>query len=210
MGYGTGEGVRAEASWQHRNFFNPEGALTLRGVAGTQEQLAAVTLRRNNFRRRDQVLTAQLSASNVNRDAFDAKTLLLAAGIERQSNFIWHKKWTWSFGGELVASDERDTIEATAEKRRRTYFIAALPASLGYDGSDDLLNPTRGFRLGGRVSPELSFQQWHLRLLRAPARRQRLPPASDSIVLAGRVRLGTSSAPTATRSPRRGASMPRR
>ena len=39
LGYGTGEGVRAEASWQHRNFFNPEGALTLRGVAGTHEQL---------------------------------------------------------------------------------------------------------------------------------------------------------------------------
>ena len=31
LGYGTGEGVRLEASWQHRNFFNPEGALTLRG-----------------------------------------------------------------------------------------------------------------------------------------------------------------------------------
>ncbi len=26
LGYGTGEGLRAEASWQHRNFFNPEGA----------------------------------------------------------------------------------------------------------------------------------------------------------------------------------------
>ena len=62
LGYGTGEGVRAEASWQHRNFFNPEGALTVRGVAGTQEQLAAVSLRRNNFRRRDQVLNAQVSA----------------------------------------------------------------------------------------------------------------------------------------------------
>ena len=34
LGYGTGEGIRAEASWQHRNFFNPEGALTVRGVVG--------------------------------------------------------------------------------------------------------------------------------------------------------------------------------
>ncbi|HEX8412960.1 MAG TPA: outer membrane protein assembly factor, partial [Sphingomicrobium sp.] len=42
LGYGTGEGIRAEASWQHRNLINPEGGLTLRGVAGTQEQLAAV------------------------------------------------------------------------------------------------------------------------------------------------------------------------
>src|SRR4029453_6589486 len=59
LGYGTGEGIRAEASWQHRNFFNPEGALTVRAVAGTQEQLGAVSLRRNNLLRRDQVLNAQ-------------------------------------------------------------------------------------------------------------------------------------------------------
>ena len=49
LGYGTGEGLRAEASWQHRNFFNPEGALTVRGVAGTQEQLAAVSVPPQQF-----------------------------------------------------------------------------------------------------------------------------------------------------------------
>ena len=32
-------------------------------------------------------------------------------------------------------------------------LIGALPSSLSYDGSDDLLNPTRGFRLAARVSP---------------------------------------------------------
>lgn len=191
LGYGTGEGVRLEASWQHRNFFNPEGALTLRGVAGTQEQVAAVTLRRNNFKRRDQVLTAQISASHVDRDAFAAKTVLLSAGLERQSNFIWHKKWTWSFGGELLATDERDTIEATGEKRRRTFFIAAAPVSLGYDGSDDLLNPTRGFRLGGRVSPELSFHGGTFGYGRAQFDASAYRRASDSVVLAGRIRLGT-------------------
>ena len=191
LGYGTGEGVRLEASWQHRNFFNPEGALTLRGVAGTQEQLAAVSLRRSNFRRRDQVLTAQISASNVDRDAFAAKTLLIGAGIERQSNFIWHKKWTWSLGGELIASDERDTIESTGEKRRRTFYIAAVPASLTYDGSDDLLDPTKGFRLGGRLSPELSFHAGTFGYARAQLDASAYHPASDRVVLAGRVRLGT-------------------
>ena len=171
LGYGTGEGVRAEASWQHRNFFNPEGALTVRGVVGTQEQVAAVSFRRNNFRRRDQVLNAQVSASNVDRDAYAAKTLLLSGGIERQSNFIWHKKWTWSLGGELSLSDERDTIESTGEERRRKFFIAALPASLGYDGSDDLLDPTKGFRLLGRVSPETFVAERGVRLWPGAVRR---------------------------------------
>ncbi|HET9355723.1 MAG TPA: BamA/TamA family outer membrane protein [Sphingomicrobium sp.] len=191
IGYGTGEGVRVEASWQHRNFFNPEGALTLRGVAGTQEQLAAVVFRRNNFRRRDQVLNGQILASHVDRDAFEARTFSLSGGIERQSNFIWHKKWTWSLGGELVATDERDTIEATGEARRRTFFIGAIPASLTYDGSDDLLNPTRGFRLGGRISPELSFEGGTFGYTRAQIDGSAYLPVSAQTVAAGRFRLGT-------------------
>ena len=191
LGYGTGEGAKVEASWQHRNFFNPEGALTVRGVAGTQEQLASVSLRRSNFRKRDQVLTALISASNVDRQAYSAKTFQLSGGIERQSNFIWQKKWTWSLGGELVASDERDTVEATGEERRRTFFVAALPASLGYDGSDDLLDPTTGFRLGGRISPELSFQGGTFPYARAQIDASAYRPLSSSVVAAGRVRLGT-------------------
>ena len=191
LGYGTGEGARAEVSWQHRNLFNPEGALTVRGVVGTQEQVAAVSFRRNNFRRRDQVLNAQASASNVDRDAFAAKTLLLSGGIERQSNFIWHKKWTWSLGGELALSDERDTIESTGEARRRKFFIAAVPGSLGYDGSNDLLDPTKGFRLLGRISPELSFQSGTLTYARAQFDASAYHSLSNRVVAAGRIRVGT-------------------
>jgi translocation and assembly module TamA len=191
LGYGTGEGLRAEASWQHRNFFNPEGALTVRGVAGTQEQLAGVSFRRNNWLRRDQVLNAQAALSHVDRTAYQAKTASLSAGFERQSNFIWHKKWTWSLGGELLLSDERDTVKSTGEPRRRTYFIAALPGSLGYDASDDLLNPTKGFRLLGRLSPEISFQGGTFPYARTQFDASAYHPVSDSIVAAGRIRLGT-------------------
>ena len=191
LGYGTGEGVRIEGSWQHRNFFNPEGALTVRGVLGTQEQLASVSLRRSNFRQRDQALTAIISASNVDRTAYAAKTFLLSAGIERLSNFIWQKKWTWSLGGELIASDERDTIKATGERRRRTFFIGAIPASLAYDGSDNLLDPHKGFRLGGRVSPELSLQGGTFGYVRAQIDASAYHPFGERIVAAGRIRLGT-------------------
>ena len=191
LGYGTGEGIRAEASWQHRNFFNPEGALTVRGVAGTQEQLAAVSFRRNNFRKRDQVLNAQILASHVDRDAYEAKTFSLSGGIERQSNFIWQKKWTWSLGGELIASAERDSIEATGEERQRTFFIGAIPASLGYDGSDNLLDPTRGFRLLGRVSPEISFQDGSFGYARAQIDASMYRAVGARTILAGRVRFGS-------------------
>lgn len=191
LGYGTGEGFRAEASWTHRNLIEPEGAVTVRGVLGTREQLAGVSLRRNNYKARDRVLTAQVTAAHINRNAFDARTFQLSGGLERQSNIIWQKTWTWSIGAELLASDERDSLPATGESRRRTFFIAALPGTLAYDGSDDLLNPARGYRLSGRLSPEASLQSGAFGYARAQIDGSAYWPVSDRVVIAGRTRLGT-------------------
>jgi translocation and assembly module TamA len=191
LGYGTGQGVRAEVSWTDRNFFNPEGALTLRGIAGTKEQLAGVQVRRSNFLQRDQTLNLQLSASHQKFDAYEAKTVDLAANIERQSNFIWQKKWTWSYGGEWLATDERGVFSSAGIKDTKTFLIAALPLSLGYDGSDSLLDPTRGFRLSGRLSPELSFHGGRFNYARAQIDASAYHPVSDRVVVAGRVRVGT-------------------
>ncbi|MEJ7926467.1 BamA/TamA family outer membrane protein [Sphingobium sp. AN641] len=190
LGYGTGEGYRAEVSWQHRNFFPPEGAVTLRGVVGTQEQTASVGYRRNNFLRRDNILTGLLSYSDVQRDAYDARTVTLAGGLERQTNIIFQKKWVWRIGAELIASDEADFFSAIAGGRR-TFLIGALPLSLSYDGSDDLLNPTTGFRLGGRISPELSFQGSSFGYAKVQLDGSFYQPTGDRIVLAARARLGS-------------------
>ena len=43
------KGVRVEASWQHRNFFNPEGALTAARRCRHQEQLAGVAVPPQQF-----------------------------------------------------------------------------------------------------------------------------------------------------------------
>jgi translocation and assembly module TamA len=190
IGYGTGEGYRVEASWQHRNLIRPEGAVTFRGVLGTQEQSLGATLRRNNFKTRDRVMTGQLVVSHLDQNAYEARSVTLGAGLERQTNIIWQKKWTWSYGVELVASKEDDTVKATGAPRRRQYLIGALPSSLSYDGSDDLLNPTRGFRLAARVSPEASLQGSAFGYFKGQLDGSSYMPVSDRIVLAGRVRLG--------------------
>jgi translocation and assembly module TamA len=191
LGYGTGQGARLEASWTDRNFFNPEGALTVRGVAGTSEQLIGVQFRRSNFMRRDQTLNLQTSASHQKFDAYEAKTILLAGNIERQSNFIWQKKWTWTYGAELLATDERGVFSTDSVKSTRTFLIAAAPLSLGYDGSDSLLDATRGFRLSGRISPEISAHGGQFTYARTQFDASAYHPISDGVVAAGRVRLGT-------------------
>ena len=191
LGYGTGQGARLEASWTNRNFFNPEGALTLRGVAGTREQLVAVQLRRSNFLQRDQVLNLVASVSNQEYDAYRAKTARIAGNIERQSNFIWQKTWTWTAGGEFLATDEQGVYDGSGLKDTRTFLIAAVPASLGYDGSDSLLDPTTGFRLLGWVSPEIDARGGSRGYARMQFDASAYRPVSDRVVVAGRVRFGT-------------------
>jgi translocation and assembly module TamA len=186
FGYGTGEGVRAEVSWTHRNLIHPEGAVTFRGVGGTREQYLGAILRQSNFRRRDQVFNASIAASNLDQPAFKARSFAISAGIERQSNIIWQKKWTWSIGGELIASSERNGVQP-----KQTYFIGALPLVLSYDGSDDLLDPRKGYRLSMRFSPELSLQSGTFGYLRTQVDGSAYLPAGKKLVLAGRVRLGS-------------------
>jgi translocation and assembly module TamA len=191
LGYGTGQGARVEASWTDRNFFNPEGAVTLRGVLGTKEQLAAVQFRRNNFGQRDQVLNLSISAGHQKFDAYEARTVRLAGNIERQSNFIWQKKWTWTYGAEILGTDERGVFSTSGIKDTRKFAIAALPLGAGYDGSDSLLDPTRGFRLSGLLSPELSAHGGKFAYARVQLDASAYHPLSDGIVAAGRIRLGT-------------------
>ncbi len=187
IGYGTGEGVRVAGSWEHRNFFPPEGALNLRGVIGTQEQFAGVSLRRGNFTARDHILTAQIFASNLNRSAYDARTAGFTAGFARVTNQLWQKQWVWSVGAELLASDERDALHAA----RRTFLIGALPLGFGYDGTQDLLNPESGFRFGALLSPEVSLQDQVFGYARIQLDSSVYVPVAASTTLAGRIRLGT-------------------
>jgi len=191
VGYGTGEGFRVEGSWQHRNFFPPEGALTARAVLGTQEQSLTAILRRNNFGKRDRVLNVEVGLANIDQPAYRALTAGVAASLERQTNLIFQKNWVWSLGTELRISDERDLYGTTLIPRRRTFVIAALPGSLTYDGSDDLLDPRKGFRLGGRLSPELSLQGGAFGYVRAQMDGSAYVPMGERFTLAGRVRLGT-------------------
>ena len=153
-GYSTSQGVRVEASWAHRNLLPPGGAVTFSAIAAEREQALGATLRRQNWRARDVTLTLRAQYDRQQLPAFKAQTLTLGASIERETNLIWQKKWYYSLGVEVVPS--RETDRSSLGDPTRNYFVGALPLSLTYDGSDNLLDPTRGFRLTLRGSPEIS------------------------------------------------------
>jgi translocation and assembly module TamA len=190
-GYGTGEGMRAEASWTHRNLFRPEGALIVSGVAGTKEQGAGVTFRRANAGRRDRTFEVQAEARHSKFDAFDAYTGRIAARMAYDSTPIWQKRLTWALGAEILATAEKDYNFARSANTRRTFYVAGITGQLGIDHSDSLLDPTKGFRLTTLIEPEGSLAGGFHPYLRARMDASAYYPVGDSIVVAGRVRLGT-------------------
>ncbi|MEQ6333861.1 BamA/TamA family outer membrane protein [Sphingobium sp. MK2] len=191
-GYGTGQGFRAEATWTHRNLFRPEGALIGSVVAGTQEQGVSGTFRRSNAGKRDRTFQAGALLNHQKYDAYEAFTAGLNITWARQSTPIFQKRWTYSYGAEILLSNEQTTVDAaTGENRRLTYFIGAVPVQVGYDRSNDLLNPTSGFRANLRVSPEASLQGNLSPYVRSTFDLSGYFPVSDSLVIAARTRLGT-------------------
>jgi translocation and assembly module TamA len=190
-GYGTGEGLRVEGSWTHRNLLPPEGALIFRGVVGTQEQGVGATLRRSNAGRRDRTIELVAEAKRSDYNAFNAITGRIAARVSYDSTPIWQKRFTYALGAELIATSEDDYDFARAERNRDFYTIFGLTGQVGMDRTDSLLDPTKGFRMTALIQPEGSLAGQFSPYARARLDVSGYYPVTDNIVLAGRVRAGS-------------------
>ncbi|MGB3722441.1 MAG: BamA/TamA family outer membrane protein [Pacificimonas sp.] len=192
VGYGTGQGFRVEGRWISRNFFPPEGALEASAVVGTQEQGVGVAFRRSNAGRRDRTVQLGLDVRRQDFEAYNARTLALSGRISRESTPIWQKRWTYAYGFELIGSQETRFNPATGTDPRSTFLIAALPGQLGFDSSDNLLDPTEGFRITARTSPEASLQGGSFDpYIRNQVDLSGYQGLGESFVLAGRLRFGS-------------------
>ena len=189
-GYSTGEGLRIEGAWEHRNLFPPEGSLRVSAVAGTQEQSASARFRRNNWNQRDRALILQLEAGRRDYAAFRGYTARVHGLVTRESTPIWQKRWTYAYGAELLA-----TYESRYGEPRLSlgdgYFIGGLVGQIGYDRSNSLLDPTRGFRLFGRINPEASLKDGFNQYVRNLFDASGYYPVRDNLVIAGRIRVGS-------------------
>ncbi len=189
-GYNTGEGLRIEGAWEHRNLLPPEGALRVAAVAGTQEQSINLSFRRSNASQRDRTFLALLEAGRRDYAGFRGYTARIQGLLSRESTPIWQKRWTWAAGAEIIA-----TNEALGREPRLSlsdaYFIGGLIGQLGHDRSDSLLNPTKGFRLLGRTNPEISLGNGTQPYVRNLVEGSAYFPAGEALVIAGRARFGS-------------------
>lgn len=157
IGFSTGQGLRTELNWTHRNFRPPEGALIASVIAGTQEQGLGVTFRRSNAKRRDRTFQYGAAFNNQTYDSYEAQTVSFSVNVSRVSTPLWQKRWTWSYGAEVLATRETGFSKRRNANVQDDYFYASVPMKLNYDRSDNLLNPVRGWRAGVQSTPTVSL-----------------------------------------------------
>ena len=190
-GYSTGEGFTVAGTWTNRNLWPPEGALILTGTLGTQEQGLSSTFRRSNDGRRDLTFTATASAAHSVYDTYTAYTTGLTTSWARVSTPLWQKLWTWSYGAELLASREEATVIGTTLSQYETYYLLNVPLKLDYDKSNDLLNPTTGYRLGVSGGPQVSLSGAGATSVRVVLDGSYYYPIGAKLTLAARTRFGS-------------------
>jgi translocation and assembly module TamA len=154
VAYSTDLGVNFTTAWHDRNLFgnaeqlNLTGAIELGGDAVTKPgyTLGAQFLK-PDFLARDQTLELDLNAVKQSLQAYDQTALLEKVALNRKLT----PHWTASLG----LSGEQESI--VQEDVTRHYNLVGIPASLKYDSTTSLLDPTKGIRATLSVTPTESL-----------------------------------------------------
>ncbi len=154
VAYSTDLGVNFSTSWHDRNLFgnaeqlNLTAAALLGGDAITKPgyNIGAQFLK-PDFLMRDQTLEADVNAVDQSLQAYDQRALLEKIALNRKLS----PHWSVSLG----LSAEQESI--LQQDVTRDYNLIGIPASLKYDSTDNLLNPTKGIRAALFATPTYSM-----------------------------------------------------
>lgn len=156
--YSTEDGFGANAYWGHRNLLGGAeqfrvgaeiAGISRRGTTTDVSELdyrLITTFREPDFLSRRQSLNLSAEAVSERPDAYRRDAIVLTAAVERR----FSRTLTGTAGITLEQSRIEENVQST------TNTLVGLPLSLAWDKSNDLLNPTEGFRLAGNVTPYLA------------------------------------------------------
>jgi len=155
--YSTNDGAGATAYWGDRNLFGNGERLRVDatvsgfgqsgggGLDDTDYQLSGNFRKPDVFTRHQDFLSSLVIADEHDPDTFDKSGATANVGMERALS----KNVKLNYGWEIEAARIED------DTGRNDFFLNGPTASIAYDTSDDLLNPTKGVRLslGGEAFP---------------------------------------------------------
>ncbi len=154
VGYSTDLGANFNLGWHDRNLFGNAEQLNLTASyqAGGDALVhpgyqAGAQFLKPDFLTRDQQLELDLNAVKQDLQAYDQTALLEKIALNRKLS----PHWTVSLG----LSGEQESILQEAVTRH--YNLIGIPASLKYDSTTSMLDPTQGIRAAIMLTPTESL-----------------------------------------------------
>ena len=182
--YNTDVGPAVRGGFEHRNLFGENETVTIEALIGLEEQSLETRYREPQLGRSGQDLVVGLDLRHVQDDAFDEIGGTLAVGVEREIS----PQLTVGVGGLLELSEVKDANDTSLSQ------LVGLPVFAAFDNTNDNLDPTKGLRLRGGVTPFVGrADETPVTFMIADATASSYYDISGdgAYVLAGRARLGS-------------------
>ena len=179
----TDKGFGLTTELTRRNLTKRGDMLVARVNVAELEQFLDLQWRRPNEFGYGRGLVFSTRLGNEETDGFDRQAFSVGAGYE----VVKSPAFSYGYGvtGSLV--HEKDDFG------ERDLQLLGLYASARLDRADGVLNPTKGWRLDGRVEPNVSFGGEQSQFIRAETQLRGYYPFGEArkLVLAGRLKFGT-------------------
>ncbi|MCH5277782.1 MAG: outer membrane protein assembly factor [Desulfovibrionaceae bacterium] len=183
MRYSTDVGFGVQGAWEHRNLFGNGESLKIKVPVAQDLQGLQADFVKPSFGRPNQTLLAGGAVEREKTDAYTKRAVSAYSGLNRRLSAFW-----W-------ADARVDVEEGTLEANRETTDYRFLSLSLGLrrDTRNNTLNPSSGTRLSLTVTPISGLYHGAFSALATTmdASAYYAPGESDSLVLAGRLALGS-------------------
>lgn len=196
--YSTDNGLGVQGVWEHKNLFGEGEKLRLAMPVLENKQEFSATFTKPAFDRADQNLVLYGAVRHEDTYFYELMAVAAEGGVDRRLSRRW-----WA-GARVKGQSGKVREEGQAW---RSYHYVGAPVWLRYDGSNDLLNPTRGWRAQGTVTPYTGFYEKMFAVVKvegeasayyAPFRTPDGKP-SDTLVLAARAMVGSMPGSTGAR-----------
>jgi translocation and assembly module TamA len=188
--YSTAEGSGVGAKWVRYNSFGRGDTLTYSLQAADILSQAGVELDLPSWLTAQRTLKLSTSIYRDNTNAYLETGARIGADLEQR----FGRNDFFNYGATLLGSrdEEPQVIGGVLVKKVRPLTSVILSTGLTLDHSNDILNPTQGWRLSLTAEPSASFGDGPVQYVRAQVQTSAYLPldTSAATVLAGRLRLG--------------------
>lgn len=191
--YATHDGFSAGI---YRNRYNRRGraeTLTYGGEWGSIDSRLGAEYSLPHFRRVNRTLRLSGWLVNEDTDAYKRQALTFGADFNQR----WGPNSWFSYGLGVDAGRYQelryDPIDQHAIRMDRNLALITLRTSALLDRSDDLLDPTQGWRVSGSVQPTIVMGEDNVYFLRSMAEGSAYYPVGSArrTILAGRMKVGS-------------------